>query len=71
MADESEREKQKALLEQRIEFYEKQLEDANKREKELNNELKTQKREHLNSQKDNQKTYEQQIKDLTKKNEEQ
>lgn len=37
----------------------------------MSNELKQQKREHLNSQKDNQKSYEQQIKDLTKKNEEQ
>lgn len=40
MADESEREKSKALLEQKIEFYEKQLEDANKREKDITNELK-------------------------------
>lgn len=40
MSAESEFDKQKALLEQKIEFYEKQLEDAQKKEKELSLELK-------------------------------
>ena len=40
MAAESEFDKQKALLEQKIEFYEKGLEEAQKKEKELSLEVK-------------------------------
>ena len=49
---ESEYEKQKALLDQRLEFAEKQLEDLKKKEFELSQELKNQKKDHLSSIKD-------------------
>ena len=47
-AAESEFDKQKALLDQKVEFLEKALEDSNKREKELSMELKTCKKDILN-----------------------
>lgn len=52
MAAESEYDKQKALLEQKLEFYEKSLEEAQRKEKELSAEVKNQKREHFSSIKD-------------------
>jgi hypothetical protein len=59
MAAESEYDKQKALLEQKLEFYEKSLEDAQKKEKELSTEVKNQKREHFSSVKEIQTKLEQ------------
>ena len=52
MSAESEHDKQKALLEQKLEFLEKSLEDAQKKEKELSVEVKNQKRDHFNSNKE-------------------
>lgn len=52
MASESEFDKQKALLEQKVEFLERQLEEAQRKEKELSSEVKNQKRDHFNSVKD-------------------
>lgn len=46
-AAESEFDKQKALLDQKIEFLEKALEDSNKREKEISAELKNCKKDFL------------------------
>jgi len=48
----SEFDKQKALLDQKIEFLEKALEDSNKREKEISMELKNSKKEFLNQNKE-------------------
>ena len=59
MAAESEFDKQKALLEQKLEFYEKSLEEAQRKEKELSSEVKNQKREHFSSIKDIQSKLEQ------------
>ena len=63
----SEHDKQKALLEQKLEFFEKQLEEAQRKEKEASLEAKNMKREHLSSAKDLQKQYEQQMKELKEK----
>jgi len=52
LASESEFDKQKALLEQKMEFLERQLDEAQRREKELSAEVKNQKRDHFNSVKD-------------------
>lgn len=52
MAAESEFDKQKALLEQKLEFLEKSLEDAQKKEKELSTELKNQKKDHFSVSKE-------------------
>lgn len=52
MSAESEFDKQKALLEQKLEFTEKSLEEAYKKEKELSNELKNVKRDHFSNNKD-------------------
>lgn len=49
---ESEYDKQKALLDQKIEFLEKALEDSNRREKEISTELKNSKKEFLNQNKE-------------------
>lgn len=49
---ESEYEKQKALLDQRLEFSDKQLEDLKKKEFELSQEIKNQKKDHISSIKD-------------------
>lgn len=70
MAAESEYDKQKALLEQKLEFMEKQLEESQRKEKELSLEVKNQKRDHFSAVKDIQSKMEQQIKDLNKKVEE-
>jgi hypothetical protein len=59
MSAESEYDKQKALLEQKLEFYEKSLEEAQKKEKELSSEVKNQKREHFSSIKEIQQKLEQ------------
>ena len=48
VASESEFDKQRALLDQKIEFLEKAVEDSSKREKELSTELKNSKRDFLN-----------------------
>jgi len=45
---ESEFDKQKALLDQKLEFLEKALEDSSKREKETSTELKNSKKDFLN-----------------------
>lgn len=63
---ESEFEKQKALLEQRIEFLEKNVEDSNRREKEVSQELKNSKKEFLNQSKEQSMVLEKQIKDQIK-----
>ena len=47
VASESEFDKQRALLDQKIEFLEKALEDSSKREKELSTELKNSKKDFL------------------------
>ena len=52
MAAESEFDKQKALLEQKLEFLERQLQESQSKEKELSSEVKNQKRDHFNSVKD-------------------
>jgi hypothetical protein len=52
MSAESEFDKQKALLEQKLEFYEKSLEEAQKKEKEMSLEVKNQKREHFTNVKE-------------------
>lgn len=44
----SETEKEKALLSQKLQYYEKSLEELNKKEKELSTELKNSKKDHLN-----------------------
>lgn len=71
MASESEFDKQKALLEQKVEFLERQLDEAQRKEKELSAEVKNQKRDHFQSVKDIQAKLEQQIKELNKRVEEQ
>lgn len=52
MASNSEFEKQKALLDQKVEFLEKALEDSQRREKEVALELKNVKKDFLNSSKE-------------------
>ena len=64
MSAESENEKQRALLQQKIEFLQTSMEEANKREKELSLELKNQKRETLNSTKESQQKYDQQLREF-------
>ena len=49
---ESEFDKQKALLDQKIEFLEKAVEDSSRREKEMSTELKNSKREFQNHNKE-------------------
>lgn len=70
MSGDSEFDKQKALLEQKVQFYENSLEEAQKREKELSLEAKNQKRDHLTSHKEISGKFEQTIKELNKKVEE-
>jgi hypothetical protein len=50
---ESEFDKQKALLDQKIEFLEKALEDSSRREKEISLELKNCKKDFLTQNKEN------------------
>lgn len=52
VASSSEFEKQKALLDQKVEFLEKALEDSQRREKEVALELKNVKKDFLNSSKE-------------------
>jgi chromosome segregation ATPase len=70
MAAESEFDKQKALLEQKVEFLERQLDEAQKKEREMSAEVKNQKRDHFQSVKDIQTKLETQIKELSQMNEE-
>jgi phage host-nuclease inhibitor protein Gam len=67
LASESEYDKQKALLEQKVEFLERQLGEAQRKEQELSTEVKAQKRDHFASVKELQQRLEQQIKDLQKR----
>lgn len=57
LQSESEFDKQKALLEQKIDHLETSLESLKKREKELSDELKAQKKELMASLKDNSSKY--------------
>ena len=52
MSAQSEHDKQKALLEQKLEFFEKQLEEAQRKEKELTSDVKNQKNSLLSSNKE-------------------
>ena len=54
----SEQEKQKALLEQRAQHYERSLEELVKKEKDLSAEMKTSKKEHLNQIRENSSKFE-------------
>lgn len=65
-AAESEFDKQKALLDQKIEFLEKALEDSNKREKDVSTELKNSKKEFLNQNREQTLQLEKQIKEQIK-----
>ena len=56
--NDSENEKEKALLQQKIVYYEKSLEELTKKEKELTLELKNAKKEHLNQLRENSVKYE-------------
>lgn len=51
-ASESEHEKEKALLDQKIEFLERTIQDYQKKEGEYSAELKSQKKEHQNYSRD-------------------
>ena len=53
VAAESEFDKQKALLDQKIDFLEKEVADLSKREKDLTIELRNSKKEFLNQNKEN------------------
>ena len=63
---ESEFDKQKALLDQKIEFLEKALEDSSRREKEISLELKNCKKDFLTQNKENNQQLDKQIKDQMK-----
>ena len=63
IAAESEFDKQKALLDQKIDFLEKEVADLSKREKDLTIELRNSKKEFLNQNKENSQQLEKQIKD--------
>lgn len=56
--NDSEHEKQKALLQQKIEYYEKTLDEMSKKEKELSTEMKTSKKDHLNHIRENSAKFE-------------
>ena len=64
-----EAEKQKVLLEQRIEHFQKQIDDYSKREKDSVHELRSQIKEQQQAIKDNVSKYETQIKNLSQMNE--
>jgi DNA repair exonuclease SbcCD ATPase subunit len=70
LAAESEFDKQKALLEQKLEYLERSLEESQRKEKELSVEVKNQKRDQSAAFKEMQARMEQHIKDLGKKVEE-
>jgi chromosome segregation ATPase len=65
---ESEFEKQKVLLEQKIKFLEKNVEDLSKKERDLLSETSNLRRETLNTNKDNAEKYESQLRALCQKN---
>lgn len=67
---ESEFEKQRLLLEQKIKFNEKNYEDLKEKEKEWSNELKSMKKDRESFSKESKDKYESQIKAITKKLEE-
>jgi len=67
IANESENDKQKALLEQKVGFMENTIETLKQKEKENLNEIKNQKKDLLNSMKDNSQKYEEKIQVLNKK----
>jgi hypothetical protein len=56
--NDSENEKERALLQQKIQYYEKSLEELTKKEKELTLELKNAKKDHLNQVRENSIKYE-------------
>lgn len=62
----SEFDKQKALLDQKIEFLEKALEDSTRREKEVSTELKNCKKEFLSANKEQNQALEKQLKDQSR-----
>jgi|DEB0MinimDraft_12_1074336.scaffolds.fasta_scaffold08249_4 chromosome segregation ATPase len=64
---ESEFDKQKALLDQKLEFLDKALEDSQRREKELSTELKNSKKDFFAQNKEQQQALEKQIKEQAKK----
>jgi chromosome segregation ATPase len=68
LTSESESEKQKVLLEQKVRFLERNVEDLSKKERELLNEISSIRRESLNSNQDNANKYESQMKNLLQKN---
>ena len=63
VSSESEFDKQKALLDQKVEFLEKALEDSTKREKDVSTELKNCKKEFLTQNKESTQALEKQLKD--------
>lgn len=67
IASESEFDKQKALLMQKIEFHEKTIEDLQRKDKEYSAELKNQKKEHTSAVKETSQRYEKQLKTLQEK----
>ena len=66
VSSESEFDKQKALLDQKIDFLEKEVADLSKREKDLTTELRNSKKEFLSQNKENAQLLEKQIKDQIK-----
>lgn len=67
MASESESDKQKALLEQKVQFLENTVETLKQKEKDYQNEIKNQKKELMTSLKDSNIKYEEKINALNKK----
>lgn len=67
IASESEFDKQKALLMQKIEFHEKTIEDLQRKDKEYSAEIKNQKKEHTSAVKETSQRYEKQLKTLQEK----
>lgn len=67
MATESESDKQKALLEQKVEFLEKSIETSKQKEKDYQTEIKNQKKELTSSLKESNSKYEEKINELNKK----
>lgn len=62
--NDSEYEKQQALLHQKIQYYEKSLEELSKKEKDLSTEIKNSKKDHLNQIRENSSKFETQNKAL-------
>jgi septal ring factor EnvC (AmiA/AmiB activator) len=66
VATNSEFDKQKALLDQKVDFLEKQLEDSSRREREISAELKNCKKDFLSQNKEQTSQLEKQIKEQAK-----